>query len=77
MGKHKGNLESRIVKAGVFVLIAHILFKLAGLIQAKVMGHYLPQATFDVVYAFAFENCIFMLFLIGEEVLGPAFLPVF
>jgi peptidoglycan biosynthesis protein MviN/MurJ (putative lipid II flippase) len=41
------------------------------------MGHYLPQATFDVVYAFAFENCIFMLFLIGEEVLGPAFLPVF
>lgn len=77
MGKHKADLESRIVKAGVFVLIAHVLFKLAGLIQAKVMGHYLPQATFDVVYAFAFENCIFMLFLIGEEVLGPAFLPVF
>lgn len=77
MGKHKGNLESRIFRAGGFVLIAHILFKLAGVIQAKAMGHYLPQTTFDVVYAFAFENCIFMLFLIGEEVLGPAFLPVF
>lgn len=77
MGEHKTTLEKRIFKASVFVLIAHVLFKLAGLIQAKVMAHYLPQATFDVVYAFAFENCIFMLFLIGEEVLGPSFLPVF
>ncbi|HNX35386.1 MAG TPA: lipid II flippase MurJ [Kiritimatiellia bacterium] len=77
MGEHKTSLEKRIFKASVLVLIAHVLFKLAGLIQAKVMGHYLPQSTFDVVYAFAFENCIFMLFLIGEEVLGPSFLPVF
>jgi len=77
MGEHKTSLEKRIFKASVFVLIAHVLFKLAGLIQAKVMGYYLPQSTFDVVYAFAFENCIFMLFLIGEEVLGPSFLPVF
>ena len=77
MGEHKTSLEKRIFKASIFVLIAHVLFKLAGLIQAKVMGYYLPQGTFDVVYAFAFENCIFMLFLIGEEVLGPSFLPVF
>lgn len=70
-------LEKKIFKAGIFVLIAHILFKFAGLIQAKVMGYFLPRATFDVVYAVAFENCIFMLFLIGEEVLGPSFLPVF
>ena len=75
--EHKSTLEKRIFKASAFVLVAHVLFKLAGLIQAKVMGHYLPPATFDVVYTFAFENCIFMLFLIGEEVLGPAFLPVF
>jgi len=77
MGEGKTSLEKRIFKASVFVLIAHLLFKLAGLIQAKVMGHFLPQSTFDVVYAFAFENCIFMLFLIGEEVLGPSFMPVF
>ena len=77
MGERKTSLERHIFKASVFVLIAHVLFKLAGLIQAKVMGHYLPQGTFDVVYAFAFENCIFMLFLIGEEVLGPSFMPVF
>ena len=73
----KGVLEKNIFKAGVFVLVAHLLFKLAGLIQAKVMGHYLTQETFDVVYAVAFENCIYMLFLLGEESLGPSFLPVF
>lgn len=67
----------RIIRAGVIVGIAHLLFKLAGLIQAKAMGHYLPGATYDSVYAFAFENCIFSLFLIGEEVIGPSFLPVF
>jgi putative peptidoglycan lipid II flippase len=77
MGDYKTSLEKRIFKASIFVLIAHALFKLAGLIQAKVMGHCLPLDTFDVVYAFAFENCIFMLFLIGEEVLGPWFMPVF
>ncbi len=77
MSVHKTSLEKRICKAGIFVLIAHVLFKLAGLIQSKVMGYYLPQGTFDVVYAFAFENCVFMLFLVGEEVLGPSFLPIF
>ncbi|MBP5511728.1 MAG: hypothetical protein J6Z49_12495 [Kiritimatiellae bacterium] len=77
MGETKGSLERKIFKAGGFVLLAHLLFKFAGLIQAKVMGHFLPQSTFDVVYAVAFENCIFMLFLIGEEIIGPSFLPVF
>jgi len=70
-------LEKRIFKAGVFVLIAHVLFKLAGFIQAQVMGRLLPPETFDVVYTFAFENGVFMLFLIGEEALAPAFLPLF
>lgn len=41
------------------------------------MGAYLPKATYDAVYVFAFENCIFSLFLIAEEVVSPAFLPVF
>ncbi len=77
MSIHKPTLEKSIFKATFLILIAHQLFKLAGLIQAKAMGHYLPQDAFDVVYVFAFENCIYLLFLIGEEVLGPAFLPVF
>ena len=77
MGEHKTSLERRIFKASVFVLIAHLLFKFAGLIQAKMMGHCLTQMEFDVVSAFAFENCIYMVFLIGEEVLEPSLLPVF
>ena len=77
MGEGKPSLEKRIFKAGLFVLIAHALFKFAGLIQAIVMGRYLPPSVFDVVYVFAFEKCVFMLFLIGEEILGPALLPVF
>jgi putative peptidoglycan lipid II flippase len=70
-------LEQRILRAGLVVGGAHLLFKLAGLVQAKAMGHYLSRETYDVSYAFAFESCIFGLFLIGEEVLGPAFMPVF
>lgn len=77
MVEHRVSLERRIFKASLFVLVAHALFKVAGLIQAKAMVHFLPKATYDAVYAFAFENCIFMLFLIGEESLGPSFLPVF
>ena len=77
MEQGKKTLGQRILRAGVAVGIAHLLFKLAGLIQAKAMGHYLPGATYDAVYAFAFENCIFSLFLITEEVIGPSFLPVF
>ena len=76
MRRH-ANLGHRIVKASMLVGIAHVLFKLAGLIQAKLMGHCLPQATYDIVYAFAFENVIFMLFLVGEEVIGPPLLPLF
>ncbi len=75
--KKEKTLGQRILKAGVAVGIAHLLFKLAGLIQAKAMGHYLPAATYEAVYVFAFENCIFSLFLITEEVVGPSFLPVF
>jgi peptidoglycan biosynthesis protein MviN/MurJ (putative lipid II flippase) len=70
-------LAQRIIRAGVVIGIAHALFKLAGLFQAIAMGRYLPGATYDSVYAFAFEGCIFSLFLIGEEVIGPSFLPVF
>lgn len=71
------SLGHRIVRASVAVGVAHLLFKLAGLIQAAVMGRVLPKEVYDVFYVFAFENCIFSIFLLGEEVIGPAFLPVF
>lgn len=70
-------LSRRILRAGMFVSLAHVLFKLAGLIQARVVNQVLPAEIVDVVYVFAFDGCVFMLFLIGEEIIGPALLPVF
>ena len=64
------------MKAGMAVGAALLLFKLAGLIQARAVGQFLSKETGDV-YVFAFENCIFALFLLGEGVIGPALLPVF
>ncbi len=71
------SLGQRVFKAGLAVGFAHLLFKLAGLVQAKAMAYYLPGEIFDSVYVFAFESCIFSIFLIGEEVIGPALLPLF
>ncbi len=77
MGITGTKLEKSIFKAGLFVGAAHLLFKLAGLIQARFMTQYLPPETYEVVYTFVFEHGIYTLFLIGEEALAPAFLPLF
>ncbi|MFC1461651.1 murein biosynthesis integral membrane protein MurJ [Verrucomicrobiota bacterium] len=71
------SLGRRLIRASCAVGIAHIIFKLIGLIQAIVVGRYLDSGTYDVVYAFAFEGVIFSVFLLGEETIGPSFLPVF
>lgn len=68
---------NKIIRAGVVVGIAHFVFKISGLFQLKVMAHFFSAKVFDAVYVTAFEGCVFALFLIGEEVIGPAFLPVF
>lgn len=71
------SLSRQIVRASMLVALAHVLFKFAGLLQVMVMGHYIESSVYDVVYVFAFEGVIFSLFLIGEEVIGPTFLPLF
>jgi putative peptidoglycan lipid II flippase len=68
---------SRIIRASVLITIAHAFFKVSGLIQLKIMGHFFGPRIIEAVYVTAFEGCVFALFLIGEEVIGPAFLPVF
>lgn len=70
-------LGSRIIRASAVLLFANLVFKLAGLAQIMVCGRLIDADTLDVVYVFAFENVIFGLFLIGEETIGPAFLPIF
>lgn len=67
----------RIVRASLSVSAAHVLLKVIGLVQAIVAGQCFSDNTFDVVYVYAFEGVIFSVYLIGEEVIGPGFLPVF
>ena len=66
----------KIMKSGLVVIIAHIIFKITGLIQNMALGHYFDKAETDA-FIVAFEGIIFMIFLIGEESIGPAFLPIF
>jgi peptidoglycan biosynthesis protein MviN/MurJ (putative lipid II flippase) len=67
----------RIVRAGIAVFIAHACFKLLGFVQFFVVGGIAATPTWETVYGFAFTGVVFSVFLIGEELIGPALLPVF
>ena len=67
----------KVIRAGIAVGLAHVLFKVAGLLQAVGLAQLLPTRLYETVYVVGFEGCIFTLFLIGEEVIGPTFLPLF
>lgn len=71
------SIGKRIVRGGIAVVIAHALFKLVSVAQVIILGRYIDNPTFDVVYVFAFDACIFSIFLIGEGLIRPTFLPVF
>lgn len=70
-------IGERIIQAGIVVAAAHLFLKLTGLIQAKAAATYLSSQEYEVIFAAAFTNGILSLFLIGEEIIGPSFLPVF
>ncbi|MDX9981927.1 MAG: lipid II flippase MurJ, partial [Lentisphaeria bacterium] len=74
--KHK-SLAERIVGASIVVGIAHLCLKFVGLIQAKAAAHFLSTNEYEPILVVAFTGVISTLFLIGEEVIGPSFLPVF
>lgn len=71
------SIADRIIHAGIVVGVAHLFLKLAGLIQAKAAATFLTSNEYEIIFAAAFTNGVFSLFLIGEEVIGPCFLPVF
>ncbi len=75
--KPRNSIGDRILRAGLAVAAAHLLFKTAGLIQLAVMGRYIGAFAIEAVYVTVFEGCLFSIFLVGEEVIGPVFLPVF
>ena len=69
-------LSQRILSAGMLVFIAHALFKVAGFVQTLAMKQYLTKPEYDT-FTFAFTSCLFGIFLVGEEVIGPAVMPIF
>ncbi|MBA4389032.1 MAG: hypothetical protein C0404_13710 [Verrucomicrobia bacterium] len=73
-GRHTGD---KIIKAGMTIAIAHAILKVVGLVAAIVVGQHLADKCYDAVFAYAFEGVILSLFLIGEEAIGPCFLPIF
>ena len=76
MEKNK-TIGDRIIKASMAVFIAHLCFKLVGFAQFFVIGGVTETVQWECIYGFAFDGVIFSLFLIGEELIGPAFLPIF
>lgn len=73
----RSTFADRILKAGAAVFAAHMIFKLIGFAQFYVVGVEVDTTTWETIYGFAFEGVIFSLFLVGEEMIGPAFLPLF
>jgi len=71
------SLSDRIIKSSMVVIVAHVLFKLMGLIQNIIIGHYFGNGSLTDSYVIAFDGIIFLFFLIGEESIGPALLPIF
>ena len=71
-------MGQRVFRATISIAIAHAIAKIMGLIQARVIAEQFGIKTpITDAYVIAFEGIIWMLFLVGEESLGPAFLPVF
>ncbi len=70
-------IGERIISASFAVLAAHLCWKLVGFLQFFVIGGVTETVEWEALYGFAFDGVIFSLFLIGEELIGPAFLPLF
>ncbi|MCK6471691.1 MAG: hypothetical protein L6R28_08090 [Planctomycetes bacterium] len=71
------SLGERVVSATIAIAVAHAMAKVLGLVQARVIGHYYGFNEVNDAFSLAFNGLLWSLFLIGEESLGPAFLPVF
>jgi putative peptidoglycan lipid II flippase len=70
------SMVSRVLSATVAIFVAHLAAKLLGILQNRVIGGYYFGLESDA-FVIAFEGILWTLFLVGEEAIGPAFLPVF
>lgn len=67
----------KILRASMVVMLAHSLIKILAVIQNRFIGGKLGAGAELDVYSVTFLGVIMTVFLIGEESLGPAFLPLF
>lgn len=66
-----------MLKAGAAVAVAHVAAKFLGILQWRVIAGTYGLTGVNDAFFFVFEGVLMTLFFIGEESLGPAFLPVF
>ncbi len=71
------SLGGRILRASAAIFAAHLCLKLLSPIQYKLIGHYSADPLTRDLFVFGFEGVLGTLYLVGEEALGPALLPVF
>lgn len=69
--------ENKIVRAMLVVLIFHLFWKLGGFILSNVLSGLYGLEDITDAYTLGLNGIVFALFLIVEESMGPAFLPVF
>ncbi|MDP6450061.1 MAG: lipid II flippase MurJ [Lentisphaeria bacterium] len=72
----KRSWRDRIVRAALLVALAHFLVKIVSLVQNRYLGHYFTEEEGDF-FLTLFKYVFLSIFLIGEETLGPIFLPIF
>ena len=76
VAKPRKTIGERILRAGFVVLAAHICVRLSGYILLNRIANGYSTAVSDV-FNVIWESVLTTAFLIGEQCLGPAYLPVF
>jgi putative peptidoglycan lipid II flippase len=71
------SVGSRIFRAALVVSLANVLAKLLGLVRLQAVAYRFGAGDITDSYWTVFNGVIMALFLVGEECIQPAFLPVF
>jgi putative peptidoglycan lipid II flippase len=71
------SVGAKIFRAAMVVALANVLVKLLGLVRVQSIGGEFGVSQVTDSFWTIYNGVIMSLFLIGEECLGPAFLPVF
>lgn len=76
--QHTGrSLADRVIKATAAIAAAHAMAKVFAILQARIIGEYYGFGGVNDAFLLVFDGILTTLFYVGEESVGPAFLPVF